>query len=208
MAARARQIQTVNSECSLTLTRADGESVRLDGAVAMSIPDKQVRLRAWKFNQAVFDLTLTHTGLWLEMPRENGRRTQILPAGLSAAQLARALSLFGPDVLEDPHARILDSGTGPLEFVAPLEGGQMLTVRIDRATLTARQYTISEGGRVKFTLNLSAYEYRELQDVVWPMRMAAINDGSRIDVELRDVQINMPLPAAAFVPPRGAEKVP
>jgi outer membrane lipoprotein-sorting protein len=208
MAVRARKIRAVNSECSMTLTRPNGESVRLDGAVALSVPDKQVRLRAWKFNQAVFDLTLTRSGLWLEIPSDSIRRTQILPAGLSAAQLARALSMFGPDIYEEPRAQIRDDGRKTLEIAEQLDGGQTLTVRVDRTTLTARQYTISEGGRMKFSLVLSGYENRELEGIVWPTRMTATNDGSRIDVELRNVQINTPLPPAAFVPPRGAEKVP
>jgi outer membrane lipoprotein-sorting protein len=207
MAARARQIQTVSSECSLTLSRADGQSVRLDGAVALSIPDKAVRIRAWKFNQAVFDLTLNRSGLWLEIPRDNDRRAQVLPAGLSAAQLARALSLFGPDIFDNPQMQIRDDGTRALELVGPVENHRTLIVHIDRPTLTARQYLLTDAnGRVKFTLELM--QYMELQGIVWPMRMTAINDGSRIDVELRDVQINAALPAGAFVPPRGAEKVP
>ena len=53
----------------LTLTRPDGQSVRLDAALVMSLPDHSVRLRAWKFNQAVFDLTLNPQGLWIECLR-------------------------------------------------------------------------------------------------------------------------------------------
>jgi outer membrane lipoprotein-sorting protein len=206
MAQRARSIQTVSSACSLNLTRADGQSVRLDGAIALSIADKRVRLRAWKFNQAVFDLTWTDSGLWLEVPGEGNRRAQVFPAGLSAAQLARALSLFGPDIFND-HLQIRDTGGSTFEFTRPAANGQTMIARIDRPTLTVRQYRMLDTARrVRFTLDLSRYE--QIGGIVCPTYMTALNDGSRIDVELRDVQINVPLPPAAFVPPRGAEKVP
>jgi outer membrane lipoprotein-sorting protein len=209
MAARARQIQTVSSECSMTLTRPDGQSVRLEGAVALSSPDKSVRIRTWKFNQAVFDLTLNGNGLWLELPHENERRSQVFPAGLSAGQFARALSFFGPEVFDNPRMKIRDTGTTELELVEPLENSQTLIIRVDRPTLTARQYFLADAnGHAKFTLGLREYASVGPEGIVWPLRMVAINDGSQIDVELRNMQINVALPSRAFVPPRGAEKVP
>ena len=90
---RAERVHSVSSEASLTLTRANGDSVRLDGAVAMRLPDS-VRMRAWKFGQAVFDLTLTPDGLWIEAPADPDRRGQVMPASLSAAKMARAWSVI------------------------------------------------------------------------------------------------------------------
>jgi len=58
LADRATAVKTLSSQCRLMLTRPDGQSVQLDGAIAMAPPDR-LRLRAWKFGQAVFDLTLT-----------------------------------------------------------------------------------------------------------------------------------------------------
>ena len=51
---RSRAVRTVSASGIITLTRAGGESVRLDGAIAMQPPDR-ARLRAWKFGRAVFD---------------------------------------------------------------------------------------------------------------------------------------------------------
>ena len=72
LAERAQSVRSVSAQAALTLTRADGQSVQLDGAVAMAPPGR-VRLRAWKFNQAVFDLTLTPEGLWVLTPDDPGR---------------------------------------------------------------------------------------------------------------------------------------
>src|SRR5262245_46809970 len=64
---RAESIKTVSGTATIDLENAEGDSVRFDGAVAMAPPDR-FRMRAWKFNQAVFDLTLTPDGLWILTP--------------------------------------------------------------------------------------------------------------------------------------------
>lgn len=206
MAERASQLKTVNCSCILDLTRADGESIRLDGAIAMSIPDKRVRLRAWKFNQVVFDLTLTPDGTWIEMPSDPDRRTQVLPASVSAEQLARAISLFGPDILNDPKLQVLDTGGVEFRFRRPADDGQMFIGRVERSTLVIRQYQLlGPSGNTRFTLDLK--HYADFGGIVFPTELVALNNGSRIDVTLQQMQINQPLPPRAFVPPRRAEKL-
>ena len=73
LAERSASVRSVSAQAGLTLTRADGQSVNLDGAVVMAPPGR-VRLRAWKFNQAIFDLTLTPDGLWVLTPDDPARR--------------------------------------------------------------------------------------------------------------------------------------
>jgi hypothetical protein len=206
MAERAGQLKTLNCSCMLNLTRSDGQSIRLDGAIAMSIPDKRVRLRAWKFNQAVFDLTLTPDGTWIEMPADPDRRTQVLPASVSAEQLARAMSLFGPEILNDPKLQVLDTGGDEFRFRRPADNGQMFIGRVQRSTLVIRQYQLlGPSGNLRFTLDLK--NYSNFNGVVFPTDLVALNDGNRIDVSLQQVQVNQPLPPKAFVPPRRAEKL-
>ncbi|HSU66469.1 MAG TPA: hypothetical protein VLJ39_06340 [Tepidisphaeraceae bacterium] len=197
----------MSSACLLTLTRPDGNSVRLDGAVVLSLDDRSVRIRTWKFNQPVFDLTLTPQGLWVEVPRESRRRGEVLPASVSAGQLARALSVFGGDFFDDPNARVIDRGGKNLEVRKPMDAGQTMTAVVDRATLTVRQYRLADAsGVVHFTLALK--DYQQINGAFWPTRLIARSDTGTIDAELRDVEINGELPPAAFVPPRGAEKLP
>jgi hypothetical protein len=207
MADRASKLRTINCSCILDLTRVDGQSVRLDGAIAISIPDKRVRLRAWKFNQAVFDLTVTPDGTWIEMPSDPDRRTQVLPASVSAEQLAKAISLFGPDVFNDWQLQVLDMGGDEFRFRRPADGGQMFLGRVERSTLIVRQYQIlGPSGNTRFTLDLKNYADFG-GGIVFPTELVALNDGNRIDVTLQQVQINQPLPPKAFVPPRHAEKL-
>lgn len=207
MARRSELVRIVNCACFLTLIRADGQSVHLDGALAMDLPQKDVRIRAWKFNQPVFDLTLARDELWLEMPKDEQRRSEVLPAGLSAAQFARALSLFGPDFLDDPHLSTVDDGGAEFELRKRIDQNREVVALVRRSTLTIRQYRLLDSAaRSQFILDLSHYE--SIGEIVWPTQMEAINDGSKIELGLRDIQINTALPASAFVPPRGAERLP
>jgi outer membrane lipoprotein-sorting protein len=207
LSARAHAVKTVSAAALLTLTRPDGQSVRLDGAVAMSLPTKSVRLRAWKLGQAVFDLTLTPQGLWIEIPRDAGRRQQIAPASISASQLARALAVFGGEVFDGPGVQVVDRGGPQFEVRKPLEEGRTMTANVDRHTLVVRAYQLTDpSGAVRFTLTLQ--QYQSVNGVLWPARLIARSETGTIDVELRDIELNAGLPPAAFVPPRGAEKQP
>ena len=61
-------------------------------------------------------------------------------------------------------------------------------------------------GKQRFSLKLD--RYKQFGEVVWPTRLVAVSEGGTVEVELREVEINPPLPGAAFVPPRRAEKLP
>lgn len=202
---RAHAVKTVSAAAMLTLTRADRQSVRLDGAVAISLAEGSVRLRAWKLSQAVFDLTLTPAGLWIEAPKDEQRHQQIAPASLSASKFARALSIFGGAVFEGPEVQVIDRG-GPRFWIRkPIENGQQVTAEIDRATLTIRQYQLADGAGV-IRLRLMVRDYRLFNSVPWPTHLTARSNDGTVDVELRDVELNGELPPGAFIPPHGAEK--
>jgi outer membrane lipoprotein-sorting protein len=206
LAQRTAMVRTVSAACLLTLTRANGESVRLDGAIAMRVPS-DVRLQAFKFGQKVFDLTLTKKSLWLETPEDSRHRSQILPAGTSAAQLARGLSLFGGRVFEGSGVEVTEFSDQTIVVRKPLEGGQTMTATVDRPTLTVREYRLFDPqGRRRFSLKLD--DYREFNQIVWPTRITAVSESGRINADLNDVTLNGELPAAAFIPPRRAQRVP
>lgn len=202
---RAKSVRTVSAAALLTLTRPDGQSVRLDAAIAMSLPDNSVRLQAWKFNQKVFDLTLASNGLWVESPKDEAGPQRTLSASLSAAPLARALSLFGGDLFEGPGVQVIDHGGGQFLIRKRLDQGQTIDAYVDRALLVVRRYRlIDESGVARFTL--TARHYHDLHGLVWPTKLTAQSDYGQVDLELRDVELNGQIPAAAFVPPPGARR--
>lgn len=203
---RARLVHTVSAQCLMTLRRPNGESVRLDGVLVMAPPEKSVHLRAWKFNQPVFDLTLIPRGLWIESPRDEARRQALLPASLSAAKVAKVMAALGGGLLEGPDVRVIDPGGARFEIRKPLGDGQTLSEEIDRATLTVRRYRLVDPvGRVRFSLLLQ--QYHDLGGIVWPTRLVASSGNGDIELELREVELNAPLPEHAFDPPPRAEKV-
>jgi outer membrane lipoprotein-sorting protein len=203
LAERAGSVKTLSGRCDLALTRADGQSVQLDGAIAMAPPDR-LRLRAWKFGQAVFDLTLTPEGLWVMAPEDAGRREKVLPASLSAAQFGREWAMLnGGFFLQG------DLSTGGdakwLDVRRRVEDGRTILCRVDRATLTPRHYEMRDPqGTVRLRLALSNYQL--VGGTPWPMKLNARSGDGRIEIRMKGVELNDDLPPNAFRPPRRAEK--
>ena len=202
---RARVVKTVSARAILTLTRPDGQTVRLDGAVAMAPPER-MRLRAWKFNQAVLDLTLTPDGLWVLTPDDPSRRQKVLPASMSAARLAREWALLSGSFFGQSDLKVREA-QGKLAVSKGLEDRRTVVCDVDRRTLTPRRYRMFDpSGKERFSLALS--EYGLFNGIPWPTRLSATSAEGRIDITLKDIELNGELPATAFAPPRRAEKQP
>jgi hypothetical protein len=204
--ARAASLKTLSAECGITLTRADGESVQLEGALVLETPN-HVRLRAWKFNRAVFDLTLNDDGLWVMTLDDPGRREQVLPATLRAADFLRELSLFtGGFFTQEPPPQAEVRG-GTLLLTRDTPHGR-LHCEVDRATLTPRRFYSDPQGTSDERFELKLTNYREVNGIPWAMRLDATSGMGRVVVEQRDVEINGELAPQAFVPPKRAERRP
>ena len=203
LADRAQAVKTLSGRADLTLTRPDGQTVQLDGAVAMAPPEK-LRLRAWKFGQAVFDLTLTDEGLWVMAPQDPGRREKVLPASLSAAQFGREWAMLNGSYFLEPDLSARTEGRWLL-VGRRLEDGRAVVCRVDRATLTPRRYEMRDPqGRLRFRFGLGGY--RVFEGIPMATRLAARSPDGKIDIRLREVGLNEELAPTAFRPPRRAEK--
>ena len=86
LVARSALLKDVSGSGTLELTRPDGQSVVFDLAVAMQPPDR-ARFRAWKFGQAVLDLTIIPGAVWLETSQQGERKTQITGVGDTASRI-------------------------------------------------------------------------------------------------------------------------
>lgn len=204
LADRAHAVHTVSGEGLLTLTRPDGESVRLDTAIVMAPPSK-VRVRAWKFGQAVFDLTLNESGVYLVSPEGSSRAEQIKSAGVSAAQLARTWSMLSGGFFDGGDFVTTDRN-GTLELRRQVDD-QTVLCDVDRPTLTPRSYTLVDPeGRKRFSLTLD--KYAMVGAVPWAHRLTAVSDSGTIVLNLRSVDVNGEIGPDAFKPPRRAEKLP
>lgn len=205
LAVRARDVRTVSAEGLLTMTRPDGESVRLDAVMVMEPPGK-VRVRAWKFGQAVFDLTLNEDGLYLVTMDDPSRAAQLKRAGVSAGQLARAWGLLSGGFFDSPKLVVTEEGR--VLRVRGESDGRVVVCEVDRATLTPRRYVmLDDQGRERFTLTLDRYRTED-GGVAWPGRLTARSESGQVVVEYRDVELNGELAPGAFVPPKRAERLP
>ncbi|HWB54091.1 MAG TPA: hypothetical protein VG722_07860, partial [Tepidisphaeraceae bacterium] len=99
--ARADGIHTISAQGTIILTRPSGDSIHLDAALVARSP-KYLHLRAWKFNQTVFDLTLTPHGLWMLNPDKPELRQKMQSGKFGTVQFARAWSLLTHDFFFTP----------------------------------------------------------------------------------------------------------
>jgi outer membrane lipoprotein-sorting protein len=204
LSAQAHRLHTVSSEGTITLTKPDKQSIRLDGALVMEPPER-ARLRAWKFGQAVFDLTLSDGSLWLVAPSDSSRRDDIRRAGASAGELARTFSSLLGRYFDSADLTATDEGS-TFRFSQRRADGTTLSCDVDRRTLTPRRYMlVDSGNQRRFTLTLDRYAI--IDDVAWPQRVTADSESGRVQVDLRNVEINSELAPGAFKPPKRAEKL-
>ena len=198
---RLKNLRTVRGEATITLTDAKGQTVRLDAAYALQPPGR-AHLRAWKFGQAVFDLTLRDGEAWAYLPREETK-----PAAPNLRRsLGRWLELIADDaVFRDP----IESADNRNVYVSSTQpDGTHVDCRIDRATVTPRQYTLCDDkGVERFSLALSDYR-QYADDQVWPTTIIARSAQGTFEVHAAEVEVNVELPEATFKPPSRAEKLP
>lgn len=201
---RAESIRTTTAQCDMTLRRHGGDEVRLEGVLIYETPDR-VRLRAWKLQQAVFDLTSTADGVWLmQRVADQGRDSEqsVHQVGEGLVQLAPLLA--GRFFLYQ-DLKVQDDG-GPHFEVTRTQANQAITCVVDRESLTAvlYQHTL-EGESIPRTLRLQ--RYRMIDGIPWPTRLLAEMGDYQITLSFRDVRVNTPMMPRAFKPPRGADKL-
>lgn len=205
MAEADAKLHSVGGEGTVTLTRKDGQSVRLDAAIAAEFPQR-IRLRAWKLGQAVFDMTLTPDGVWM-LVADPSRRDKLLPAGVGASRMMRGWASLHSDFYTDPRLVIRDVDDKTFYLERPGEEGGTIRAEVDRQTLVVRRHTVLDQTRtVRFTIDYDRYAM--IDGVPWPRRIKAHGGDGVVLVSLDDVQINVPLPDGALTPPRRAEKLP
>jgi hypothetical protein len=208
---RAAAIHTFTARCTLTLIRGDKQTVQLDGLMVMAPPDR-LRLRVWKLDQAVFDLTVLPDGLWIETSSDAPQQGPIVPAALSAGQLAHFLAWFEGGFFTAPGLIAQPSQGNVLVYRRDAGDGTSIVCDVDQASAVPRHFTLLDAaGKTRFSLEMS--QYQSILGIVWPARLSALamdpaNGDSRIDIAFSDIEFNGELAAGAFVPPKGAEKRP
>jgi len=205
---QAAAVKTVESRGTITFTRPDGESVRMDLAMVSQPPD-HLRLRAWKLGRAIFDLALTPDGLWLLAPEDPSLRQKVQKANVGAAEIARNWSMLSGEFFDRGDLKI-ERTSNDLLLTAAHDNSLTLRCYVDARALVPWRYLLDDDrGRTRFSLDLD--DFRLIGDsdpIAYPCRIQASSESGRITVQLEEVVLNEDLAPAAFVPPRRAEKLP
>jgi hypothetical protein len=200
--ARSAALQSATGNGAVSLSSAKRGSVRLEAAFVLSPPDR-ARVRAWKFNQAVFDLTVKPEGTWLYSPRDPSMATN------SSANVGGGirdwLAYLGSGV--PAGSAVLRTTEQSLTLESPdSRSGGTITTTIDRPTRTVRQYRlVDSAGSERFTLSLE--HYRDFAGALWPTRIEAKSATGTIVVETDTLEPNV-ASTAVFTPPARAARLP
>lgn len=196
---RSTSLHAATGKGAVSLSSPKRGSVRLDAAFVLAPPDR-ARVRAWKFNQAVFDLTVTGDGVWLYSPRDPSAENSSSNVG---AGIRDWLKYLGVGVPANSVVRSETDRTLTLE--ASAQGGT-LTTTLDRPTRTVRRYRlVDDHGVERFTLTLG--QYRDFAGTIWPTKIEAKSASGTITVETSELQPNVAA-SAAFTPPSRAKRLP
>lgn len=200
---RHEELADIAATGRVELTDAEGKTVSLD-AVLVARGHTHMRMRAWKFHQAVLDLTLTPDGLYLWTTEQGPASRHADKLNVTARQLRDAWALISGGLLVQTPERVEDEGGESFRVVY---SQPPVVATIDRATRTVRSYTIVGESGAAARVDLT--DYRIVEGGVWPMRTELHGDlDRRIVVRLHEVQTHQQLPASAFVPPARAVKQP
>lgn len=204
IADRQAAIRSVSAECDVDLIDARNQRVSLDG-VLVAEPPGRVRLRAWKFGHAVFDLTLKEGKGWVVVPDEGPAAGKMDFDKMPAQRVADVLDLLGAKYFRS--ARTIGGDSATLNVRGSALGRDDVTCEIERRTLTPRRFVVGEeGGQLSSELILDKYAL--VGSVVWPMRMRLKSPSGEIVLVVREIELNGEVPPGAFEPPQRAKALP
>ncbi|CAN5826033.1 hypothetical protein BH11PLA1_BH11PLA1_00830 [soil metagenome] len=235
IATRQAPLKTVSAECDITLESADGERVRLDGALVAEWPGK-IRLKAWKLGRGVLDvIRLSASEAWVEGPGEEaanrasaaGARGRppmeigkaIAPLGVVLA--AEGAELYRRAVVASENADVLVLRVATRDDAAVSAAERALlddgVFELDRATLTFRRFR-GRGDAAEVTAGaanpgvgaeLVFSEYELVEGIPWPRVIVLRQPGlGVITIRSRGVEVNGELAEGAFTPPGRAKRAP
>ena len=201
--ARSTSLRSATGKGAVTLNSPQRGSIRLEAAFVLQPPD-HARVRAWKFNQAVFDLTVKPEGAWLYSPRDPSAAASTSTGNVGGG-IRDWLTYLGSGVPAGSVVTHASDTTVTLQSPDTRSGGT-LTTTIDRPTRTVRQYRLVDAAGVeRFTLSLG--RYRELSGTLWPTRIEAKAATGSMVVETDALEPDAASPAA-FTPPARAARLP
>ncbi len=205
MSRRDGGIRTFWASCRILLESGAGR-VELTGALVAQ-PPRRLRLRAWKFSQAVLDITLNDDGLFV-LDKNRSKNTSDNLQRVNHARFVEAIALL-PGFERDAAWQAGENSDGD-EFLitrpSPDQGGA-IECTVDKDTLVRKRCVYrDDGGHIRQSLSFDAYAI--VGDTVWPMHVEGSGESGSFALLFDRIDVNVELAARAFDPPRRAVKQP
>ncbi len=212
---RQAAIESVQAQLKLKLTSPppENETNTLDAALVIQ-GDDHFRLRAWKLNQTIFDLTATPDGTFIVANEEMKKRAPNAEQDLGqlADQLGAMLrgpdyakASFGGGVRSEVYGAITEPITHPSGFHELfVEWGEAYT-QIESETLVPHCFAVrADSGQSQIVIKPS---YQKFGQLYWYRQVTATGDFGNVEMTFRDVELNGELNPRAFKPPRRAVRI-
>jgi len=204
MSRRDGGIQTFSASCRILL-ESDAGRIELTGALVAQ-PPHRLRLRAWKFSQAVFDITLNDDGLFVLDKNPSTEASEKLQR-INHARFVEAIALlpgFERNALWQVRAGTDDEFT--ITRPSP-DQGAALECTVDKNTLVRKRCVYrNDTGHDRQSLSFDAYAV--VGNAVWPMHVEGSGESGSFALLFDGIDVNVELAARAFDPPRRALKQP
>lgn len=198
MANQFRSINLVRIVGRLTLTSKGGRHTSADFATVLD--HTRIKMRLWKFNVVVYDLTATDEGTWVFDALKNHESSIDIDSG----DMLQAWHLLIGSFFLDTTAREHEINEPTITYELRRDSESIQCV-IDRRRLVARMYTISRDSQDALSMELT--RYRMTNGMPWPTRMTLRGPDGLIQIRLSDVSFPEIDAAAIFVPSTRSERI-
>lgn len=199
---RQASIDSVQAQLKLKITSPppESETHTLDAALVIR-GDDHFRLRAWKLNQTIFDLTATPDGTFIVANEEMKKRTPDAEQDLAKLTEQLGAMLRGPDWAQATFTSDRDQHNTKMLGVTWGHGYSI----IDSRTLEPRVYEPAQ--RESTALARVETRYAIYDRGLWYATVTAVGDFGRVELIFRDVELNGELNPRAFKPSRRAVRI-
>lgn len=200
---RQNAIQNVQTQCKLRYTEPSngGQTQTFDGALVIE-GENRIRLRTWKLNQTIFDLTVNPDGVWVVAIDELKEESPDALGNL--AQFVEQLGgmLRGPDYREAIFADSIQSNAAKRSGQLRLEWDYGYGL-VNPRTLALQDFIVRQEPRnTRITPTYAVYG-----DLYWFRSLKLDGDFGQLEITFRNVELNGELNPRAFKPPRRAVKI-
>ena len=211
---RQDAIESVQAQLKLKITTPapDAQTNTLDAALVIRGND-HFRMRAWKLNQAVFDLTATPEGTFIVASKEMKKNAPEAEQDLAKLTDQLGALLRGPDYSAARIASLVQTDRNMVPLDTDHTSGvhellldwDYLYSQIDAKTLVPSYFAVRP--TEKNSQIVVKPVYMAYDGLIWYRNATISGDFGTVEMTFRDVELNGELNPRAFKPSRRAVRI-